>query len=335
MPSDRTEVTEITTGLALLGFADIDRALATRPDWFVNVTTTQYEMLDAARRAGRFGDEFEVAWATGRRFLDSRSGLRGRVPDRLEWKGPKKPPGYDMIPADLQADHVYLISCKFRSDILMNTSPPHLFDRRLVDRHGDRFDWYLEVAPLAFQELYAACRDEVGGDLPDHVAALDAGHRSMLKRGLPKGGNWPDTLQQPYQDFVNAVSHETAQRWKRNVASRAHREDLLWRMLRLQPAPYFVLGTSSRHAPLYYRVSTPSEFRQQYELRNFDSWNPVAGQPAVAWRAAVTDRDGGAEHVVTGHVEVRWSQGRFGGFPEAKVYLDTPHHEVPGYVALD
>ena len=36
-----------------------------------------------------------------------------------------------------------------------------------------------------------------------------------------------------------------------------------------------------------------------------------------------------------GHVEVRWSHGRFCGPPEAKVYLDTPHADVPGYFPLD
>jgi len=334
VPSDRTEVTEITTGLAMLGFADLDRALATRPDWFVNVTDTQYSMLDDARRQGRFAEEFTVAWQTGRRFLASSDGLRGRIPDRLEWKGPRKPPGYDLIPADLQADHVYLVSCKYQSNILMNTSPPHLFDRRLVDRQGERYDWYLETAPEPFQALYEGCRRWVGVELPERVEQLETSHRQVLKRGLPKGGSWPDELRQPYQDFVNAVSHETAQRWKANVASDARREDLVWRMLRLQPAPYFVLGTSARHVPLHYRVSTPSEFRAAFDMVNFDSWNPVAGQPAVAWRAEVAERGTGRHRVVNGHVEVRWSQGRFGGFPEAKVYLDTPHHEVPGYVPL-
>jgi hypothetical protein len=37
---------------------------------------------------------------------------------------------------------------------------------------------------------------------------------------------------------------------------------------------------------------------------------------------------------VRGRVEIRWSHGRFSGSPEAKVYLDTPHVEVPGYHAL-
>ena len=43
----------------------------------------------------------------------------------------------------------------------------------------------------------------------------------------------------------------------------------------------------------------------------------------------------GEERTVEGHVELRWSHGRFGGPPEAKVYLDTPHDEVPGYHRLD
>ena len=35
-----------------------------------------------------------------------------------------------------------------------------------------------------------------------------------------------------------------------------------------------------------------------------------------------------------GHVEIRWSHGKLSGSPEAKVYLDTPAMQVPGYDAL-
>jgi hypothetical protein len=54
----------------------------------------------------------------------------------------------------------------------------------------------------------------------------------------------------------------------------------------------------------------------------------------VDWRAVVRDRASRAEEAVAGHVEVRWSHGRFAGRPEAKVYLDTPHTDVPGYFPL-
>ncbi len=58
------------------------------------------------------------------------------------------------------------------------------------------------------------------------------------------------------------------------------------------------------------------------------------GQPRVGWEAVVRDRATHEVHELAGHMEVRWSHGRFGGPPEAKGYLDTPHHLVPGYFPL-
>ena len=63
-------------------------------------------------------------------------------------------------------------------------------------------------------------------------------------------------------------------------------------------------------------------------------WGEPAGQPLVRWQAAVTDKESGADRSVRGHVEVRWSHGRFRGAPEAKVYLDTPPGDVPGFWPL-
>jgi hypothetical protein len=54
----------------------------------------------------------------------------------------------------------------------------------------------------------------------------------------------------------------------------------------------------------------------------------------VSWAAVVDDLEAATERTVHGHVEVRWSHGRFAGPPEAKVYLDTAPAEVPGYVPL-
>lgn len=60
----------------------------------------------------------------------------------------------------------------------------------------------------------------------------------------------------------------------------------------------------------------------------------LSGQPHVGWDATIEDRHSTTRRIVRGHVEVRWSHGRFGGNPEAKVYLDTPHGDVPGYFPL-
>ncbi len=50
------------------------------------------------------------------------------------------------------------MSCKYGSNILTNSSPMNLFDRLLADRQEERTDWFLEVAPQAYQDFYAVCR---------------------------------------------------------------------------------------------------------------------------------------------------------------------------------
>jgi hypothetical protein len=108
---------------------------------------------------------------------------------------------------------------------------------------------------------------------------------------------------------------------------------MLWRLLRIGSAPYFVLG-SSPGGPLRLRIATPWDWRQEFRLTEFDVAAEAAGQPRVGWRALVRQRHTGLQRLVTGHVEIRWSHGRFAGPPEAKVYLDSPHAEVPGYIRL-
>jgi hypothetical protein len=214
----------------------------------------------------------------------------------------------------------------------MNASPWHLFERGLSERRTERADWFAEIAPEALQELYDAARSSIDPDgLPVPVEALDREQRAVLKSRLPRGRSWPDAAAPVYAEFAHAVAHRSAERWRATLRTAAQREEMLWRLLRLQAAPYFVLGAAGDGTPLRFRVETPWDFRNAYELRSFDVWGDSVGQPVVRWRADATRRDDGTERIVEGHVEVRWSHGKFGGAPEAKVYLDTPHHRVAGY----
>ena len=333
MAALRTEITEIVTGLGMLGLASVDEALAARPSEMVGVEGHHYDKLVAARADGKYGLQFEEAWANGVAFAAAEDGLRDRQPKRVEWKGPHKLPGYDQVPADLRVDYVYLVSCKYGSKLLHNVSPSHLFDRLLVQRHGQRVDWYADVAPDEYQHLYRACRDYMGdSELPATIGELDRHGRGRLKEAFQ--GAWPEPLAEPYRWFAIAVSRASAERWLQALEDRALREQTLWRLLRLQPAPYFVLGTDTSWEPLRYRVDTPWDFRVRYRFKSLDAWPEARGQPVVCWRADLVEISTGAPVHVDGHVEVRWSHGRFKGSPEAKVYLDTPHLETPGYTEL-
>ncbi len=334
MAAPRTEITEIVTGLGMLGFADLDRVLAVRPRSVANVESEHYDRLDAARSNGRFEREFRVAWRNGVEFARSEEGLRGRPPWSLEWKGSHRPPGYEQLPADLRVDHVYLVSCKYGSNILTNSSPANLFDRLLADRSETASDWYLQVAPNEYQAFYAACREHLDdSSLPKRVSDLGQESREALKRGVPR--NLTGELGAAYRGFAREVAASSARRWLQQMGRPSRQEEMLWRLLRLQAAPYFVLGESAEGSPLAYRVGTPWDFRNRYRFRHLDAWpDERRRQPVVQWQAEVDDRESGSAVTVRGHVEVRWSHGRFAQAPEAKVYLGTPHHLVPGYVPL-
>jgi hypothetical protein len=112
--------------------------------------------------------------------------------------------------------------------------------------------------------------------------------------------------------------------------TRQSMEPLVWRLLRIGSAPYFILGTNQRGS-MRLRIDTPWDWRQAYRLRGLDVDAQAGGQPRVRWEARYQVLHTAEERTVHGHVEIRWSHGRFGQPPEAKVYLDTDHEDVPGY----
>lgn len=333
MPSVKTEVTEIATALGMLEFDDVDHALAARPKVLVNVLPSVWAKLDKARADGELETEFNTSFENGRAFLVAQDGLRERPPIRIEWKGPQNPPGFDFLPADLRVDHVFLVSCKYLSKVLANSSPGNLFDRCLADRTGaaGNGDWYAEVAERAYDEFYGHLRAHLGEpQLPNSRKLLAENGRARIRASYMK--SWPDDLRPAWETFSLAVAEESARRWKQQLASASRQEDMLWRLLRLNPAPYFVLGSGGSGA-LRLRIATPWDWRQRYVLKEFIVAPKAAGQPIVTWKAILSDRVTGDVREVEGHVQIRWSHGRFSAV-EAKVYLDTPHEEVPGYFLL-
>lgn len=335
MPALRTEITEIVTGLAMLGTETLDEALSARPEELLGVDDATWERLTGAHQDRTHAPDFLAAWNNGRAFLTARDGLRGRRPVVIEWKGGHRDPGDTSVPSDLRVDHVYLVSCKYLSKVLHNASPWALFAHHLVGARVRRNegDWFDAVATREHQELYRLVRQRYGADLglPEAVRSLNTAQRRLLRRRIPR--DWDDGCQAAYAALVEQASLESTRRWEEGLGTARDREMMLWRLLRLAPAPYFVLGTSAAGS-LRLRVDTPWDFAGAHKVHRLDLRPGTGGQATVEWSAAVTARATGEDRSVRGHVEVRWSHGRFGGPPEAKVYLDTPHERVPGYVTL-
>lgn len=339
MADHRTTITELVTGLGALGYDDVESALEARPAEMVSLSPEQWNLLADLHRGGAFRQEFFAAWQNGCAFLRAADGLRGRRPVVIEWRGNQKQPGDEPVPADLRIDHVFFVSCKYLSKILTNTSPATLFDRLLAGGHGGGgrggprgADWYAEVAPAAYQLLYHEAVEHLGLErLPDEVVELRQTERVMLKAELGSG-RWPEPLRPAAAVFAAAVAEASAERWQKALAD-ADPERVLWRLLRIGAAPYFVLGTSTTE-PLRLRVGTAWDWRQHYKIESFDVSAAPREQPVVNWQVDVLHRRTYERSTIDGHVEIRWAHGKFAQPPEAKVYLDTPHHRIPGYWPL-
>jgi len=332
LPGELTEITEISTALGILA-PDLPSALATPPTQLRNVSPEVWDRLVSSHDAGQHRDSFVTAFANGQAFLAATDGLRGRAPRLVEWKGPHRPPGDDVIPADLRVDHVYLVSCKYLSKVLLNPGPPRLFDRLLLGEERSSVNWFAVTAPTEFQAFYQAARSATGLlGLPADVIGLTSEQQLALKAAL-RARILPTSLQMEWRALCQTVAAESERRWRAAMPSRRSQLRLLWRLLRISTASYFVLGTD-RSSHLRLRVDSAWDWMQAYSLNDFVVSARSVGQAEVAWHAAVRKRDDGLNLTIDGHVEVRWSHGRFNGFPEAKVYLDTALDRVPGYNAL-
>lgn len=332
MPSDRTFVSEIATALGMVGDGDLGSVIDRRPPELSNLTAANWDDLTALWRSAVYATEFTAGFLNGQAFLAAADALNGRHPRIIEWTGGRRPPGDEVVPSDLRIDHVYLVSCKYLSRILHNPSPARLVEGLLTQAPvEDLRDWYHRAAPVEYQELYEACVPVVDGpSLPARAADLSKADRRRLVLALRAG--WPPGAADAYARLCRSVSDTTAARWAARITPR-NAEPVLWRLLRIGSAPYFILGASP-NGSMRLRIDTPWDWRRNFRLRRLEIAPQPGGQPRVGWTATYEVRRTSEERIVHGHVEIRWSHGRFGQPPEAKVYLDSAHDEVPGYRPL-
>lgn len=332
MVADRTLITELATGLGMISGTTLRTLLAGRPAELVNVPDTDWVRLRELWQEGAGHPEFKAGFENGRAFLQAAEALNGRSPRIIEWTGGRRPPGDEVVPSDLRIDHVYLVSCKYLSRILHNVSPARLIDALLSQEEvQDTRDWFARTAPEEYQELYEACIQHLGFTaFPDDPGTLEKPQRRRMATSLR--GKWPPHLQDRYSALSRRVSHVSAELLSSRLNERTQ-EALLWRLLRIGSAPYFVLG-ADRKGSMRLRIDTPWDWRQSFELQELHVRPQEGGQPRIGWAASYLEVDSEAFRKVEGHVELRWSHGRFGQPPEAKIYVDTEHAQIPGYNEL-
>jgi hypothetical protein len=333
MSKKLTMITEISTGLGMIPSNSLESLLSKeKPECLNGVTADAWEQIQEWWAERDDVQVFESCYETGRYFFESDYGLRGRAPFVIEWKGPDLPPEDFAIPADLRVDHVYIVSCKNQSKVLANPSPATLFTTALRNNDAAGRDWYESIAPVEYHSLLESVKSHFGlGDYPDSPIDLQRSQRAELKKLMNRA--WPSEVMPEVELFNEAVSVESAKILRQVLTSTREQERFYWRLLRLHSSPYFMLGWQGSR-PLRLMVLTPWDLRRQYAFRSLTVEPDHAGQPQVRWEAHLTDLTSGEDKLSRGHFEIRWSHGKFCGAPESKIYLDTPHVEVSGYLPI-
>ena len=136
--------------------------------------------------------------------------------------------------------------------------------------------------------------------MPRLATELSTTQRRALAKGLAQG--WPAGGLAAYERLCETVARRTAEAWRTAIAA-ANAEMVMWRLLRIGSAPYFVLGSSHRSGAMRLRIDTPWDWRQRYRFRRLEVEAQHGGQPRVGWTVVYALSHSGEQRTVRGHVE--------------------------------
>ena len=405
MPSDRTTVTELGTGLGMLGLAGIDEAAAVAHGRDAQPVARDVGSPGPPARGGAYDAEFHAAWANGQAFLGAGDGLRGRLPRVVEWKGTGRAPATRWRPSTC-ASTTSTWSAASTSRTSSSTSPRPACSTRSSSAGRAGVPGGAGGAPRRRRLVRRGGAGRVPGPLRVRASRRTVGrgrraygvrrrHGTGQRSAPARPGSSPAVVALPGLGAAAAERTRGRPASERRGAGRPlHRTDLPPRAVdltvgaargarALAPAGLAARCQGSLRHPVGRRgpglrpplggghgrpAAAPARpcsgascasgarptscWAPRRTARcgcaspprgtgaSSSSWSPSpwrakpGGQPRVGWEAVVRDRASHEVHRVVGHIEVRWSHGRFGGLPEAKGYLDTPHHLVPGYFTL-
>ena len=238
MADNRTTVTELATALGMTGHAALEAAVEARPE-SLEIGSGQWAGLEGILRSGAWTAVAETAFDNGAYFAAHGDGLKGRMPERIEWSGGRRMPGDRPVPADLLVDRVYLISCKYLSRIIHNTAPAFLF--RDAPRRDLSIPWHrtgsVRWRPTSTtRSTREPSRFSGLTDMAESPAALNSG-AAQATQGLPSRSEFapglPNELDSEYKLLIDSRQPKLRRSdGERFSDDRAEQERMLWRLLR-------------------------------------------------------------------------------------------------------
>ena len=260
----------------------------------------------------------------------------------VTWEGPQQQARSVSLAKDLIAGNIP-ISIKADSNVVANLSPHVLFVS--IPTGSPSFssseNWFLQTAPRHYQRLYDFIRSRGGEEYPTQVAEYESKVPKRERRPFRKlisdlSESEAREFNARYVELCREVSAKSAEMLTRalnvSLKGRGHihiEETIVRNLLRLGDSHYVLCGLDGGNE---FAVTVPdiTVWKREWRFKGLQAAPDLSKrQSVVDLELVIAESQSGREHRLPFQVQIRWSHGKFGTNPEAKVYKKFKWSELP------
>ncbi len=346
MPSAKTECTELSVAFGILGIENILDLNQSQVETYFTGTLT-------SKKYARFIKEFPCNEVLYRKMYNVGFGLRAvyvpyKTVNSLIWAGPQQQAATTSAAIDLLVANIP-VSVKATSDNVHSPSPYNLFKTipggQLKARVWE--NWYLEQAPLEYQELYSYVRNKKGLEyLPENVEEFERSIKGKQRKVIKKviasfSDDEKQTLKQLYLRMCHKVAKLSADIFNKNfkISMQGHSKNAVLEQItrdffRLDTVEYILGGLDNKKA---FAVTVPdlTRWKQDWVITDVIAEPELEReQSRVRFSIHYKNKKSRENYIAEFHVQIRWSHGKFQTKPEAKLYKNFSWKEVPFFESV-
>ena len=339
MPSAKTECSELSVAFGILG---IDDPLALNQAQIETFFTGTLPVEKYPRLLDTFSKHEKLClrmYGVGRKLRENYS-LFSNV-ENLQWSGPQRQAATTSAAKDLLVANVP-VSIKAKSNVVLNPSPYNIFESipsgTLPIQSSE--NWYLEMEPAGFQDLYDFVRFASLDELPEKVSEFESVAKTKDRKRVQEIiKDLPQEQRKEFDNLYGVMCRDVAQKsailfnenFSNSMQSKIHTvllEYIAGKVFRLNSVDY-ILGGIDRNKEFAVLIPELTRWKRDWQIIN------VEAIPDLTRRQSVVDlfvsyKNKKKKSVSTAkfHIEIRWSHGKFCGSPEAKLYKDFAWNDI-------
>ena len=350
LAGSKTEATELSVAFGILQINNPSDIHFTKVDKFFGGSLNRRKFhtfkteLNNPKNENLYKELIEV----GQRIRKNYSHFENT--NSLIWRGEKKQTLPIPVTQDLSVNGI-LVSVKAQSNLILNTSPNNVFIQLPQGRpkaiRGE--NWYLQTAPIEYQKLYNYIKTARGlSHFPETVEALEKGTTTSQRKELKQAISLLTLEQQSefeelYLQMCHKVALISADKFNKHFCESksnsnefrgAVLESIARELFRLDTTEYILAGVD-RNQRFAVLIPALSDWRQLWMIDDVEAEPDLAkGQSIVNLNVEIRNNDLNKRFKLRFQAQIRWSHGKFGGFPEAKLYKDFRWDEVDFFKSL-